>query len=278
MLINVKYIMGSDLIKKHKITVGNKKYPLSIERSKTRKKSYTGLYDAKDKKFIIKVPYFFTDNDSLESFNMLFRNTNLTEYIQEREIYYKQELQKESRFSFKQGSTFLFKGVEYSLTINVNEELSKPEIKLIEDKIMITVKRKEENSEDNIKKIIKKWYKKNARPYFKERIKEHFYIIEDHSKYNFKFEDLKFRLQDNKSTWGSVNYKIPSINLTWQFIMLPEKMLDYIIIHELTHYASPRKRNNMHSIKFEKNMDKFLPEHKEIEKEILDRYTYVFQF
>jgi len=58
MLINVKYIMGSDLIKKHKITVGNKKYPLSIERSKTRKKQCGGSYDAKDKKFIIKTPLF----------------------------------------------------------------------------------------------------------------------------------------------------------------------------------------------------------------------------
>jgi len=148
----------------------------------------------------------------------------------------------------------------------------------MEDKIMITVTKKEENNEDNIKKIIKKWYKKKSRPYFKDKIKEHFYIIEDHSKYNFKYKDLKFRLQDNKSTWGSVNCKIPSINLTWQFIMLPEKMLDYLIIHELNHYASPRKRNNMHSIKFEKNMDKFLPEHKDISKEIIDRYIYVFEF
>lgn len=67
-------------------------------------------------------------------------------------------------------------------------------------------------------------------------------------KYDFNFSEVK--IQSSKSRWGSCNSK-KTINLSFFLLLLPQHLIDYVILHELCH----TKEMN-HSPKFWAWMDK----------------------
>ena len=67
-------------------------------------------------------------------------------------------------------------------------------------------------------------------------------------KFGFVFSDVK--IQSSKTRWGSCSGK-KSINLSFYLLFLPQKLIDYVILHELCH----TKEMN-HSTKFWQWMDK----------------------
>ncbi len=68
------------------------------------------------------------------------------------------------------------------------------------------------------------------------------------NRHNFSFKDVK--IQSSKTRWGSCNSK-SAINLSFYLLLLPQHLIDYVILHELCH----TKEMN-HSPKFWKWMDK----------------------
>ncbi|HHT23682.1 MAG TPA: M48 family metallopeptidase [Bacteroidales bacterium] len=67
-------------------------------------------------------------------------------------------------------------------------------------------------------------------------------------KYGFIFSDVK--IQSSKTRWGSCNQK-KIINFSFYLLLLPQHLIDYVILHELCH----TKEMN-HSPKFWEWMDK----------------------
>ncbi|NLI72773.1 MAG: M48 family metallopeptidase [Bacteroidales bacterium] len=51
-------------------------------------------------------------------------------------------------------------------------------------------------------------------------------------KFNFNFSDVK--IQSSKTRWGSCNQK-KAINLSFYLLLLPQYLIDYVILHELCH-------------------------------------------
>lgn len=77
-------------------------------------------------------------------------------------------------------------------------------------------------------------------------------------------------VKDTKSRWGSCS-AAGNINLHWKLILLPERLRDYVIVHELCH-----RREMNHSKAFWELVGSFLPDFSErrgelrsVEKEIL---------
>lgn len=66
-------------------------------------------------------------------------------------------------------------------------------------------------------------------------------------KHNFSFSTVK--IQSSTTRWGSCSSK-KSINLSFYLLLLPEHLIDYVILHELCH-----TREMNHSDKFWKQMD-----------------------
>ena len=66
--------------------------------------------------------------------------------------------------------------------------------------------------------------------------------------HNFSFSSVK--IQSSKSRWGSCSSK-KTINLSFYLLLLPQHLIDYVILHELCH----TKEMN-HSVKFWGLMDK----------------------
>ena len=81
-------------------------------------------------------------------------------------------------------------------------------------------------SKDSIKKEVQAFCKK----YFKNLcIDKSLYYAE---KYNVKFN--KVTVKNHKSKWGSCS-STKNLNFDWKLIFCPESVVDYVIIHEVSH-------------------------------------------
>ena len=68
------------------------------------------------------------------------------------------------------------------------------------------------------------------------------------------------RINNAKTRWGSCSHK-GNLNLTWRLIMAPARVIDYVIVHELTHL----KEMN-HSARFWAEIAKIIPDYKNDER------------
>jgi len=78
--------------------------------------------------------------------------------------------------------------------------------------------------------------------------------------YRFKFSKISIRNQ--RTRWGSCSSR-GNLNFNYKIIFLPEKMIDYIIVHELCHL----KELN-HSDRFWELVSQNIPRHKIIRKDL----------
>ena len=69
-----------------------------------------------------------------------------------------------------------------------------------------------------------------------------------------------FRLSGAKKRWGSCSNK-KTVSINWRLIFAPPEIIDYVIIHELTHL-----KHMNHSKRFWKEVQKHIPDYKEKRK------------
>ena len=67
----------------------------------------------------------------------------------------------------------------------------------------------------------------------------------------------KVKVRSYKNRWGSCAYN-GDISYNWKLIMLPEKIIDYVIVHELAHTIH---RN--HSKDFWSSVESIMPDYNE---------------
>ena len=76
--------------------------------------------------------------------------------------------------------------------------------------------------------------------------------------YNFKALTIK----NNKTNWGSCS-SLKNINLNLHLMRLPDRLIDFIIVHELVHTKIPN-----HGATFKSTLNGHFPDSVELEKEI----------
>ncbi len=69
-------------------------------------------------------------------------------------------------------------------------------------------------------------------------------------------------IRDTSSRWGSCSYK-NDINLSLWLMVLPQKLVDYVLVHELAH-----TRFKHHGSEFWEEVAIYVPNHKDIRKEL----------
>lgn len=102
------------------------------------------------------------------------------------------------------------------------------------------------------KKRMESWYKKQALEEISARVK----IAA--RKLNLNYRSIK--ISNAKTNWGLCGPK-NSLNFSWRLIMAPEFIVDYVIIHELTHILEKN-----HSRKFWNKVEAVMPEYKRAKK------------
>lgn len=79
---------------------------------------------------------------------------------------------------------------------------------------------------------------------------------------HYQFEICAVRVKNHRSQWGSCSHK-KNLNFNYRIFFLPERLSDYIIVHELCHL----KELN-HSQRFWNLVAQLFPDYKALEKEL----------
>ena len=90
-----------------------------------------------------------------------------------------------------------------------------------------------------IRKVIEEALRKEAKQFLPARVKELA------AKYNFNYN--KIFIKNIKSRWGSCSKK-GNVNFSLHLMMLPEELIDYVILHELAHTAEHNHSNNFWAV------------------------------
>jgi len=77
-------------------------------------------------------------------------------------------------------------------------------------------------------------------------------------------------LNNSKSKWGTCDSR-RNIKLNFRLVMLPHKVIDYVIIHELSHIIEFN-----HSKNFYKIISTIMPSYK-LQQKIIKEYDYVLR-
>ena len=161
---------------------------------------------------------------------------------------------------FINGEIFKFLGKDLILKINISDA-KKTYIK--NDYICLDLKDNTKNNRDKIKKELELFYRS-----FSEKILKEKTLIES-KKMNLKVEKIKVRSYKNR--WGSCSSN-GDISYNWKLIMAPEKIINYVIIHELCHLI-----HFNHSSDYWWEVSKEHPNYKE-SKEWLKSNQYLFDW
>ncbi|PIQ80052.1 MAG: metal-dependent hydrolase [Parcubacteria group bacterium CG11_big_fil_rev_8_21_14_0_20_41_14] len=78
----------------------------------------------------------------------------------------------------------------------------------------------------------------------------------------YKYDFNTINIKNQKTRWGSCSKK-GNLNFNYKLLFLPEKVRDYIIVHELCHL-----REFNHSRKFWNLVDRTFSDHREIKAEL----------
>lgn len=108
-------------------------------------------------------------------------------------------------------------------------------------------------------KYLNKWLNQNINNLFNERLKYNYDLM------NEKFEYPNLKIRKMKSRWGVCNKKNMTITLNSNLIRYSIDKLDYVIIHELSHFI-----HFNHSKEFWTLVEKYCPNYKEIKKMLKD--------
>ncbi len=150
-------------------------------------------------------------------------------------------------------SLILFKGELIKISPYHNNSIST--IFLDQNQLYINSKNKQE-----IAREIKAWYIKEALSYLNER--NIFWC----KKMNLKINRLT--IKEQKTCWGSCSSK-KNINYNWRIIMAPLSVIDYLIIHELSHLIHLN-----HSADFWDHVAFYCPNYKD-ERNWLKKNSYI---
>lgn len=82
----------------------------------------------------------------------------------------------------------------------------------------------------------------------------------------------RMTIKEQKTRWGSCS-SLGNLNFNWKIVLMPRKVQDYIIVHELCHLIEMN-----HSKAFWRQVEKILPEYKEqvvwLKKNGIDYFKY----
>jgi len=175
-------------------------------------------------------------------------------------ILLQKSIKKPPEKKFINGEVFKFLGKNLKLKINISDA-KKTYIK--NDYICLDLKNNTKNKKEKIKKELQLFYRSSSERILKEK------TLTESKKMNLKVKEIKVRSYKNR--WGSCSSN-GNISYNWKLIMAPEKIIDYVIIHELCHLI-----HFNHSRDYWGEVSKKLPNYRE-SKEWLKSNQYLFDW
>ena len=121
----------------------------------------------------------------------------------------------------KAGDVIPYLGRELKVVMTTTESVNCDHINLEPDRLLIDT-----SGEKNLNATLEYWYRIQAAKLITEKTAK--WGARIHVRYN------KVTIRGQRTRWGSCSHK-GNLNFNWKLLMTPEAVLDYVIIHELTH-------------------------------------------
>ena len=137
---------------------------------------------------------------------------------------------------FVSGESFSYLGRSYRLEV-VEEDVI---LKLKQGWFLLGKK-----YQTKAKELFKTWYTQHLKSKIKERL--------EYLNKNLNFEIPEYKIMDLGYRWGSCT-KDGVLNFNWKIAMAPISVLDYVIIHEITHL-----KEHTHNERFWKEVQRLMP-------------------
>jgi hypothetical protein len=153
--------------------------------------------------------------------------------------------------SFAPGASFPYLGELFTLAVQPSSSAS-ARATLRSGELLITLPRDVIGDENHIRALLRKWYRDRARAEIEPRA--HSYAAEMGVNFNRIF------IKDQRTVWGSCSRKA-NLNFNFRLVMAPETVLEYIIVHELSHLKEPN-----HSTRFWETVEGVLPDYRDHRK------------
>ncbi len=102
-----------------------------------------------------------------------------------------------------------------------------------------------------------KWYKKKAMELFKIYLDEAYFVFDEDIPYP------KLKVRSMKTRWGVCNKKDDSVTLNLELVKKDPVFLNYVIVHELSHFV-----HFDHSKAFWSTVEKYCPDYKNVRKKL----------
>ena len=148
------------------------------------------------------------------------------------------------------GEEFMYMGRSYSLEVINDESNVKPEIKLNEGKLIISIShRNSEDMKEIIKNALEEWYRQKAKEMIENRV--------EYYNRHFKLKPKNIKIKDQKTRWGSCTFK-NDLAFNYKLIMAPSDVLDYVVVHEMCHME-----HKDHSKAYWRRVSSILPDYKD---------------
>lgn len=178
---------------------------------------------------------------------VLVPNFVIKKFIQEKSDWIEKTLakiakRKPTEKAYQDGELFLFLGKEHTFTLADTTQIVLKNEKLYFPKAALFRAQKELTS----------WYMQQAKDIITKRLEFHA------KKMHVEYKHLLF--SDTKSKWGTC-FPDNSLQFNWRLVMAPLMVLDYVVIHELTHITEKN-----HGDAFWRRVRLFTPAYKQHRK------------
>lgn len=189
---------------------------------------------------VVKAPQFLSDAKIREIVE------NRAEWILTKRKEVRQLQSKKMKREYVTGKTLPYMGKEVPMEIVVGKKSS---VELENSHFIIHTSNTDEES---MKKLLKKWYKKQSMDYLTKRVAYY------SQKMNVSYTSIS--IKSRKKQWGTCDNH-GNLTFSWRLIMATPEAIDYVIVHELCH-----RKHMDHSRQFWGEVKKELPDYKEREK------------
>ncbi|MCT4594696.1 MAG: M48 family metallopeptidase [Anaeromicrobium sp.] len=146
---------------------------------------------------------------------------------------------------YEDGDKLLYLGKYYVMNVIRDNNIEKNMIDFNNGQFTIILK---EYDKDIIKKLIKRFYKKQCKKVILKRI--------NHYDNYFHKKIRNIEIIESKNKWGSCNSN-KKLDFNWRLIMAPIEIIDYVVVHEMCHL------DHMNHLKsFWRLLGKIIPDYK----------------
>ena len=133
---------------------------------------------------------------------------------------------------FIDNDKFYFRGDEYRLSLILG---GKEAVKIEGGLLLVSYVDDKSIGRENIKRLLEDWYLKESIKILKARTEE--------LAQQMRVQPYGITVKNYKSKWGSCTAN-NKISYNWRIIMAPDYIIDYLIVHELSHIIEPNHSKN----------------------------------